>query len=166
MRRGTRAATLAGVAGLLAAASLTGCGADSGDSSAESAGERTAEQGLTQAADVTTCRADAKPIARPYGEGFPEGWPFPPRTTVYHYENRGASGSIVTGISSAGFRTVLAFMNHDVADAGFKVESGETEEHDAEAEWAGNGYHGRWAIKESATCPGQTVVQVLAGKGD
>jgi hypothetical protein len=42
------------------------------------------------------------------------------------------------------------------------VTSGETEEDDAEANWAGNGYVGRWAIKKSATCPGETVVQLLS----
>jgi hypothetical protein len=159
----SRATALACAAAMLATVSVAGCG-QGGDP--DKAAGKTGDQEMKQAADVTTCRADAKPLDRPYGAGFPERWPFPPRTTVYHYENRAASGSIVTAVSSAGFRTVLAFMNHDVANAGFKVESGETEEHDAEAEWAGNGYRGRWAIKESATCPGQTVVQVLAGVRD
>ena len=56
-------------------------------------------------------------------------------------------------------------MNHDVVAAGFHIEKGETEEHDAEAEWEGNGFHGRWAIRESAQCSGETVIQVLSAKG-
>ena len=42
------------------------------------------------------------------------------------------------------------------------AEKGETEAHDAEAEWKGNGFHGRWAIRESAKCSGETVIQVLS----
>jgi hypothetical protein len=56
-------------------------------------------------------------------------------------------------------------MNQDVASAGFEIEQGETEKHDAEAEWKGNAFHGRWAIRESAKCSGETVIQVLSAKG-
>jgi hypothetical protein len=135
------------------AACLAGC---------ESAADRQAEHDLEQAADVTVCRADAEAAATPYGDGFPDDWPFPPQTTVHHAEDRGDDGTIVTGISATPFEDVLAFMNGAVADAGFEVEEGETEEHDAEAEWDGNGFRGRWAIRASATCPGETVIQVLS----
>lgn len=131
----------------------------------ESAEQRRAEHDMEQAADVSTCRADASAAPTPYGAGFPEGWPFPARTTVYHAEDRGGDGTIVTATSAARFKSVLDFMNHQVKDAGFSVVKGETEEHDAEAEWKGNGFHGRWAIKESAECPGETLIQVLSAKG-
>jgi hypothetical protein len=131
-------------------------------SACESGADKAAEHDLEQAADVAVCAAAATPAPTPYGQDFPRGWPFPPRTIVHHAEDRGADGTIVTGISSAPFRTVLAFMNTDVVDAGFTIEEGETEEHDAEAEWEGNGFRGRWAIRESAACPGETVIQVLA----
>jgi hypothetical protein len=117
---------------------------------------------MEQAADVSTCRADAKAAPTPYGDGFPSDWPFPPETTVYNAEDRGADGTIVTGVSSSDLKTILDFMNHEVVDAGFAIEKGETEEHDAEAEWKGNSFHGRWAIRESAECPGETVIQVLS----
>jgi hypothetical protein len=147
-----RAAALVGAAALLLGAT-TAC---------ESAAQRAAEHDLEQAADQTTCRAAASPAATPYGEGFPDGWPFPPRTTVFHAEDRGADGIIVTAISSTPFPKVLDFMNGDVTDAGFGVDKGETEEHDAEASWSGNGYRGRWALKESGSCPGETLIQVLS----
>lgn len=133
-------------------------------SACESAEDRRAEHAMEQAADVTTCRADATAAPAPYGSGFPTDWPFPPGTTVHHTEDRGRDGTIVTGISSADFRSVLGFMNRRVVDAGFVVVKGETEEHDAEAEWRGNGFRGRWAIKESADCPGETVIQVLSAR--
>ena len=133
-------------------------------SACESAEDRRAEHAMEQAADVTTCRADATAASPPYGEGFPSDWAFPPQTTVYHAEDRGADGTIVTAVSSADFKQILDFMNHQVVDTGFAIEKGETEEHDAEAEWRGNGFRGRWAIRESADCPGETVIQVLSAR--
>ena len=60
---------------------------------------------------------------------------------------------------------MTAQANGPTQDAGFKITSGETEEHDAEANWSGNGYRGRWAIKESAQCDGDVVIQVLSKRG-
>ena len=131
-------------------------------SACESSEQRRAEHDMEQAADVSTCRADAKAAPTPYGDGFPSDWPFPPETTVYNAEDRGADGTIVTGVSSSDLETILDFMNHEVVDAGFAIEKGETEDHDAEAEWKGDSFHGRWAIRESAECPGETVIQVLS----
>jgi hypothetical protein len=140
----------------LLASTLTACGGDEHD------GENSAEDSFSAAADLSTCRDDANPAATPYGDAFPEDWPFPPETVVFNAEDRGADGTIVTGISSAPFKQILAFMNQHVVGQGYKIEKGETEEHDAEAEWQGNGFRGRWAIRESAECQGQTVIQVVA----
>jgi hypothetical protein len=123
-----------------------------------------AEQDFTQAADRSTCLADATAVAKPWPDGFPADWPFPEQTTLYNLEDRGSSGTIATAVTGLPFKDVLDFLNGDVVDAGYRVESGETEEHDAEAEWEGNGYRGRWAIRESSSCPGETVIQVLSAK--
>ena len=155
----------------LLVATLTSCGGSSdktsdsgsGSKAAEATREPAGEGELTGAADLATCRSDAQPAATPYGDNFPQDWPFPSDAVVYHAEDRGADGTIVTAVTSQPFTDVLEFMNTDVVAAGFDRESGETEEHDAEAEWEGNGFHGRWAIKESGDCPGDTVIQVLAG---
>jgi len=155
MRLPRRAAAPLGAAVLLVA--LAGCGGGP-----EAGHEKSGEPGLENAADRTTCAADAKTVPTPYGGQFPDAWPFPSGTTVYDVEDRGAQGTIVTAISTAPFTSILGFLNHDVVARGFRVESGETEEHDAEAEWEGNGHRGRWAIRESASCPGETVIQVLA----
>jgi hypothetical protein len=154
---GVRVGALGAVAAVLL--SMSACG---------STGTKEHESGTEhedKAADTRTCAADAKAVATPYGGQFPDGWPFPAGTTVYDVEDRGDQGTIVTAISTAPFQEILDFLNHDVVAAGFTVESGETEKHDAEAEWAGNGHRGRWAIRESAQCPGETVLQVLAAKG-
>lgn len=155
MRGHLRAAGLLLVTALMST-SLSACG-----------GESEADQGREQlgggaAADLSTCTAGAETAATPYGDGFPAEWPFPPGTVVFNAEDRGADGTIVSGISSSSFREILDFLNQDAVDAGFAIEKGETEDHDAEAEWKGNGFHGRWSIRESGQCSGETVVQVLS----
>lgn len=152
---GARTATALAAVALLAS-TLTACGGEPKKT------EQDAKESFSAAADLSTCTDQATPAKTPYGSGFPQDWPFPPKTVVFNAEDRGADGTIVTAISSTPFKQILAFMNHDVVGDGFKIEKGETEEHDAEAEWEGNGFRGRWAIRESAQCPGETVIQVLS----
>jgi hypothetical protein len=152
-------------AGVLAAmvlvcTSVGGCGADpEGQPGHQKQQERIDGE---EVADLSTCHDEAETAGPPYGDGFPSGWPFPPDTVVYNAEDRGADGTIVSGVSISSFADILDFQNDDVVDAGFSIDDGETEAHDAEAEWEGNGFHGRWAIRESASCPGETVIQVLS----
>ena len=117
--------------------------------------------GKDKAVDPGTCVAQAKAAALP--SSFPR-FPLPKGAVVFGVEDRGSDGTIATGIVKAPIKQVLAAMNGAAAE-GFKVTSGETETHDAEANWSGNGYVGRWAIKDSVTCPGEVVIQVLARKG-
>ncbi len=184
MRRpaGARAAALA-TALLLGLPALAACGGNAdgepaSDRAHATAQEHDADQGadggadgdaegdaggeVEGAADRTICRADATAVATPYADGFPGDWRFPPRTTVYDVEDRGSTGVIVTAISSTPFRQILDFLNHDAVDAGFEVTDGETEERDAEADWSTGAQDGRWAIRESPQCPGETVIQVYA----
>jgi len=136
--------------------SVAGCG--------ESEKERESEKELGKAADLTTCLADATAAPTPYPDGFPSDWPFPPDSKVFGAEDRGGDGIVVSAVTGSSLDDVLAFINGDVVDAGYQVDSGETEEHDAEANWSGNGFRGRWAIRESATCPGEVTLQVLSTK--
>ncbi len=152
---------------LVAALGLVGCGSDS--TSSPSSEETTASSGgseetdMEKAPDAEVCSDQATALDAPYSDSFPEDWPFPPETVVYDVEDRGDAGTIVSAISSAPFDDILSYLNNEVVDAGFEIEGGETEEHDAEAEWRGADFHGRWAIRESVTCPGETSIQVLAG---
>jgi hypothetical protein len=118
--------------------------------------------GFSAAADTSTCLKDASPVTST-PDGYPTGFPLPPGTVVFNIEDRGADGVIATGVTGTPFTDVLAAMNA-ASKAGYKVTTGETEEDDAEANWTGNGYTGRWAIKKSATCTGETVVQLLSKK--
>ncbi|MEP6815209.1 MAG: hypothetical protein ABI873_06635 [Marmoricola sp.] len=147
---------VAGTAVVLLLASGCGSGKASGKES---------DKGLSKAADGTTCVADARSVAGNLPSGFPAKFPFPSGSVVYHAEDRGKDGVIVSAITSSPFKDVLAALNGPAQKAGFKVTSGETDKHDAEADWSGKGYRGRWAIKESATCKGEVAIQVLAAKG-
>ncbi len=147
---------VAPVVALVLTAALSGCaGSDS-----STAGDPDEEE-LSAAADRSTCVADATAVES-LPDGYPPDFPMPPQTVVYDAEDRGEEGVVVTGVTDLPFKEVLDALNGPAQDAGYKVTSGETEEHDAEANWAGNGYRGRWAIRESAECPGETVVQILA----
>jgi hypothetical protein len=115
---------------------------------------------FSAAADTSTCVDDATTVSS-FPDGYPQDFPMPKGTVVFHVEDRGQDGVIATGITATPFDDVLKAMN-DAKQAGFTVTSGETEEDDAEANWTGNGYLGRWAIKKSGSCPDQTVIQLLA----
>lgn len=147
-----RGAILAGA--LLLA--MTACGSDP-DAADPDAGDGAA-------ADRSTCVADAEAVAD-IPEGYPADFPMPPQTVVYDAEDRGAEGVVVTGVTDLPFSEVLDSLNGPAQEAGFAITEGETEEHDAEANWSSDGFRGRWAIRESSSCPGETVVQVLALQG-
>lgn len=134
----------------------TGCGGKGESADPEAGGD------LSAAADTSTCLADAHPVSD-FPGGYPTDFPLPDGTVVYHVEDRGSDGVVATAVTKAAFPDVLTALNA-AKSAGFKVTEGETEDHDAEANWTGNGFTGRWAIKESASCPGETVIQLLSKK--
>jgi hypothetical protein len=125
----------------------------------EESGDPDADQ-FSAAGDTSTCLADAQQVTS-YPDGYPHGYPMPTGTVVFSVEDRGADGVVATGVTATPFDEVLRDMNA-AAEAGYKRTSGETEEDDAEANWTGHGFTGRWAIKKSASCSGETVVQLLS----
>ena len=143
-------------AAVLAAALLllpTACGGGGRDGDADA---------LSTPADTHTCVEDAAMVSLT-PDGYPSHFPLPAGTVVFHVEDRGADGVIATGTTATPFHDVLIAMNA-AQKSGFRVTSGETEKDDAEANWAGHGFIGRWAIEKSATCPGETVIQLLSKK--
>ncbi|MCW2818936.1 MAG: hypothetical protein JWR42_1723 [Marmoricola sp.] len=160
---------------LLLAGGVPACGAD-GSSSAPSASpsssspsgssasssEREGGEKAGEAADTTTCVADARPWTGTAPAGFARDFPLPPGAVLTGVQDRGADGVVATAVVRAGLRTVLAHLNGPAQTQGFEVTEGETEEHDAEANWTGHGYRGRWAIRDSATCPGEVILQLLS----
>ena len=153
----------------LCVGALSSCGSTTSEveraepaDSRPASGEPTAAAPVPEPADQSICRDDAKAVEAPYSDAFPMAWTFPVDTTVYDVEDRGSTGVIVTAVSSAPFGEILDFLNTDEEANGFKVTEGETEDNDAEASWEATDYTGRWTIQKSATCGGETVMQVLA----
>ncbi len=152
MRRLAPSAVAVGALLLLTA----GCGGSSSNPDAASGS-------FSAAADTSTCVTDATQVSSTPAD-YPRDFPMPAGTVLYHVEDRGADGVIATGVTATPFAQVLAALNGPAQRAGYKVTDGETEDHDAEANWKGNGYLGRWAIRVSSTCRGETVIQMLSKK--
>ena len=126
----------------------------------ESAAEKAAEKQLASSPRQVQCRASAQAVALP--SGVPAGLPIPAKAVLFHVDDRGNDGLVLSAVSSEPFKDVLAAMNTGYSTNGFKITGGETEKHDAEANWTADGRRGRWAIREiSSQCPGDTLVTVL-----
>ena len=144
---------------IVATAVLTGCGVAHG---ADSAPEKAAEKQVIGGGTPTpVCVAQARKANVP--ASFP-AFPLPDGSVVYAAERRSGTRTIVYAVVDRDVNAVLKQLQRDTAAAGFSPTEGEVEERDAESNWNGNGYSGRWAIREVAACPDQTSVTVLAAK--
>src|SRR3954453_9993596 len=81
---------------------------------------------FSAAADTSTCVEDATAVSS-FPGGYPQDFPLPEGTVVFHVEDRGRDGVIATGVTATPFDDVLKALN-DTKQAGFAVTSGETEE--------------------------------------
>ncbi len=141
---------------VLGLGTLSACGNAPERASASPEG---AEAVSIEGADRSVCRAEAEPVADATAD-LPSSWSFPPDTTAYDVEHREGVGTIVTAVTTTPFDDVLGHLNH--REPGVRITDGETEPDDAEATWTAAGHTGRWAIRKSPTCPGETVIQVLS----
>lgn len=142
---------------IAASVALTGCGG--GDSDAEKLKEK---QLAASGAPTPVCVDQAKEASVP--AAFPTQFPLPEGSKVYASQERSGGRTIVYAVVDRDVKAVLKQLQTDVPAAGFKLTEGEVEERDAESNWTGNGYTGRWAIREVAGCPDQTSVTVLSAK--
>jgi hypothetical protein len=142
---------------LVTAAALTGCGGD------DSAQEKQAEKQLrASGAPTPVCVDQAHETKVP--AAFPSAFRLPEGSVVYATQKRSGGRTIVYAVVDRDVKAVLKQMQDEVGAAGFNPSEGEVEERDAESNWKGNGYTGRWAIREVAGCTDQTSVTVLAAK--
>jgi hypothetical protein len=144
-------------AALVLAFALAGCGGSSGESEADKKADKQLRTGNKVPKFV--CADKAKEQPKP--KSFPADFPLPAGSVVIGSEERDAGRVIVYAVSPADVKATLAQMQK-IPDAGFKLTEGEVEERDAESNWEGNGYVGRWAIREIDGCTDQTSVTVLA----
>ncbi len=144
---------------LLAAVVLAGCGGG------ESEEEKAAEKQLRASGAPTPVCADEVSSPEDVPAAFPQDFPLPEGSVVYATQKRSGGRTIVYAVVDMDEKDVLKVMQTDVPAAGFELTEGEVEERDAESNWTGNGFTGRWAIREVAGCTAQTSVTVLAAKG-
>jgi uncharacterized lipoprotein len=135
---------------------VAGCG------DGESEEEKLAEKQLAASGAPTPVCVDEAPSGTPVPDAFPADFPMPDGSVVYASEERSGGRTIVYAVVDADVKTVLEQLQQGLPDAGFELTEGEVEERDAESSWTGNGYTGRWAIREVAGCTDQTSVTVLA----
>ena len=142
---------------LLAAAALAGCGGGESD-------DKAAEKQLRASGAPTPVCADQVPDPATVPEAFPADFPLPDGAVIYGSERRSGGRTIVYAVVDRDVKAVLKQLQDGMKGAGFTLTEGEVEARDAESNWTGNGYTGRWAIREVAGCTEQTSVTVLAAK--
>jgi hypothetical protein len=144
---------------------LSGCGGSSAE--ADKAAEKKAEKQLAKSGAPTPVCVDQAKAAGITGvpAAFPTSFPMPEGSVVYATQQRSEGRTIVYAVVDSDVKTVLHGLQAALPKAGFTPKEGEVEEHDAESNWTGNGYTGRWAIREVAGCTEQTSVTVLSAKG-
>jgi hypothetical protein len=145
--RARAAGPVFGSASLLAVLAVAACG---GGDSGEAGGE------------LPACAAAGNPIQRP--NGLPESFPLPEGTVLDR--TRSESGAtVVEGYVAGDLDGVREFMNDKLPDAGYELEGGETEEHDAETEFGGNGVEGRLKLRDISGCEGALTLELAVRPG-
>ena len=141
MRLG-RAAVPASTAALLVA-----CGGG-GNGSADSA--------LPACADApqTIERPDALPASFPVPDG-----------TAFVEERESGQFTLIDARSPGDLAAVRAFFDRELEDAGYTLNGGEAEEHEAETDFAGNGHSGHIVIRSIGGCDGAVRVGVTTAPG-
>ena len=143
---------------LAASVVLTGCGGGESDK-----GQAAEKQLAASGAPTPVCIDKATDVAVP--AAFPSAFPLPNGAKVYAVQQRSGGRTIVYAVVDRDVKVVLKELQTAVPAAGFTPSEGEVEARDAESNWKGNGYTGRWAIREIAGCTTQTSVTVLSAKG-
>lgn len=131
-------------------ASLVSCGAQASGST----------NGSAQGAALPACAKAGTPIARP--AEFPAAFPLPPGTVITSREDRSGGRIIINTVVPLNVKGVATFFERELPQAGFKPDKGESEPGEAEAEFDGNGYRGRWKTNDIGGCPGAATLTVLA----
>ena len=142
------------------AAVLTGWGESGGESDVDvgagvEPGEGAEQQGTPQTVD---CPADATAVDLP--ADFPA--PLPDGTVVVAVEMRDQDRTVITGVVPRAQKDVLAELQDAYAAADIELTEGETEERDAESNFVGDGFVGRWGIQALSDCdPAATRIDVV-----
>jgi len=135
---------------LVATAAVSGC-------------ERGDKQALDKAATLQkTCAKDAESVVLP--TEFPATAKLPEGYVVTAVENRDGGRTVVSAVSPKAFKDTLKDMQATYSASGWNLSEGEVEADDAESNFSGNGFKGRWAIRAMTECDGNTGVSLVTAK--
>lgn len=140
---------------LLSIAVLAACGSDPADSAAAAAESGTGEDetgqeaGAEQSGTPQTVDCPGKATAVDLPEDFPA--PLPAGAVVVAVQERDGGRTVVTAVVPAAEPDVLADLQAAYPAAGLTLTEGETEERDAESNFAGD-VTGRWGIRALPDC--------------
>jgi hypothetical protein len=153
-------------AAVLGAAALIGAAGCSGAPPAASASTSSATSSSATSSSATTSSCSATGSASPPA-GFPSSLPLPAGTVLTSSETRSGQRLVVNGTAPRDFSAVLAELQAAYPAAGFPLSGGEVEKDkgDAESNFAGNGYTGRWSLRGITGCAATTVSLVVQKTG-
>ena len=135
-----------GRASLLAVLAVAACGGESGEAGG----------------DLPACARAGTPVSLP--DAFPRSFPLPEGTVLDRMRSE-SGATVVEGYVPGNLDGVREFMNDELPNAGYELEGGETEEHDAETEFRGNGVEGRLKLRDISDCEGAVTLAVAVRPG-
>ena len=131
----------------LAALGLAGCGAE----------DRT-KVAAPSATTLPECAPSATPVALP--EAFPERFPLPRGAVVREGRDDGSTINVEALIPGE-IRDVAESLLDGLPPAGFELGEGDSEEHEAESHFTGNGFAGFFKLNTVGGCDGANTLAVV-----
>lgn len=114
---------------------------------------------------LPACAGAKTTAARPSDAEFPAGFPLGPGTVITKAEPRSGNRMVIESVMPMPWATALDYLNAAIPGAGFTMSGGESEPNlEAESNYAGQGFRGRWVLHTIANCPDASTLTVLAGK--
>jgi hypothetical protein len=131
----------------LAALAVAGCGGKG-------------EAGETRAAATTLpeCAPSVTPVTLP--EAFPESFPLPRGAVVREARDDGKTMN-VEALVPGQIRDVAESLLDGLPQAGFDLGEGDSEEHEAESHFTGNGFAGFFKLNTVGGCDGANTLAVV-----
>jgi hypothetical protein len=138
----------------LAGVALAGCAGRPGDSRAADPPDPPAASGAPTAGCPTGAGV-------PLPGAFPRRLPVPGDATVTAVDHRSGHRLVVTTVTHHGFEAALTYLQLQLPQAGFALEEGEVEEHDAESNFVSDDVRGRWTLRAVPGCKGAVTLTYL-----
>lgn len=119
-----------------------------------------ASGGGTRSAPPLPACARAGPAVDP-PPGFPRDFPFPPGTVVTTSRVTEAGAAYVEAYVPGTMQEAVVFFLDALPAAGFEHGRGDSEAHEAESAFRGNGVDGHWLVATLTDCPDAVALAVV-----